>query len=94
MGIEENISKVYLVNMKLASKYIKISGRCHKHIPYEENIVSYCKVSLFLKNIEMSFDSGGYDKIIVFNNFRDFPAHFALHLLTDIWVQLHPDGMI
>ncbi|EFO27211.1 serine/threonine protein kinase [Loa loa] len=38
VGIEENIAKVYLVTMKLASKYIKISGGCRKHIPYGENI--------------------------------------------------------
>ncbi|VDP12315.1 unnamed protein product [Onchocerca flexuosa] len=37
MGIEKNIAKVYLVNMKFASKYIKIH-KSRKHIPYEENI--------------------------------------------------------
>lgn len=39
MGIKENIAKVYLVDMKMASKYVKICGRCRKHIPYKENIV-------------------------------------------------------
>lgn len=38
MGIEENFSKVYLINMKLASKYIKISDGYRKHIPYKEDI--------------------------------------------------------
>ncbi|CAG9539098.1 unnamed protein product [Cercopithifilaria johnstoni] len=49
MDIKENIAKVYLVDMKFASKYIKISGRCRKHIPYEENIEffgSLCFASL------------------------------------------------
>ncbi|KAL4003166.1 Protein kinase domain family protein [Acanthocheilonema viteae] len=49
MGIKENIAKVYLVDMKFSSKYIKISGRCRKHIPYEENIEffgSLCFASL------------------------------------------------
>ncbi|VDK70271.1 unnamed protein product [Litomosoides sigmodontis] len=37
MGIKENIARVYLVDMKFASKYINISGGRRKHIPYEEN---------------------------------------------------------
>uniref|UniRef100_A0A158Q7P9 Protein kinase domain-containing protein n=1 Tax=Elaeophora elaphi TaxID=1147741 RepID=A0A158Q7P9_9BILA len=37
MGIDKNIAKVYLVDMKSASKYIQISGRYRKHIPYKEN---------------------------------------------------------
>ncbi|VDK63995.1 unnamed protein product [Onchocerca ochengi] len=48
MGIEKNLAKVYLVNMKFASKYIKIH-KSRKHIPYEENVEffgSLCFASL------------------------------------------------
>uniref|UniRef100_A0A915Q2V9 Protein kinase domain-containing protein n=1 Tax=Setaria digitata TaxID=48799 RepID=A0A915Q2V9_9BILA len=41
MGIEENFAKLYLLNMKYASKYVNIRGGRRKHIPYKENVEFY-----------------------------------------------------
>ncbi|VDM96909.1 unnamed protein product [Thelazia callipaeda] len=41
MGVNENCCKVYLINMKYASKFLKIRGQSRKHIPYMEQMEFY-----------------------------------------------------